>query len=117
VLALLLEEQGSDIVEALAENAVLSAVNWAEVWQVSCTVGARVEELRFRTQEYGITIVPFDSDDAEQAGDLHSVTRERGLSLADRACLALAARQGVPAVTADRAWATLELDIEIICIR
>ena len=114
---MLLEEPGADAVEALTENAVLSAVNWAEVWQVSHSVGARVEELRSRTQEYGITIVPFDSDDAERAGDFHRVTRAAGLSLADRACLALAARLGVPAVTADRAWANLDLGVEIVCIR
>ena len=44
-------------------------------------------------------------------------TRSAGLSLADRACLALASRLGVPAVTADRAWTTLDVGVEIVCIR
>ena len=117
MLALVLEEPGADVVEELAEDAALSAVNWAEVWQVARDVGVLVAELRSRVEEYGVSIVPFDPADAERTGDLHDPTRAAGLSLADRACLALAARLGVPAVTADRAWTTLDLGVEILCIR
>jgi len=117
VLALVLEEPGADVVEELAEDAALSAVNWAEVWQVARDVGVLVAELRSRVEEYGVSIVPFDPADAERTGDLHHPTRAAGLSLADRACLALAARLGVPAVTADRAWQSLDLGVEIVCIR
>jgi PIN domain nuclease of toxin-antitoxin system len=38
-------------------------------------------------------------------------------SLADRACLALAERLGVPAVTADREWAKADVAAEVQLIR
>lgn len=117
MLALILEEPGAEAVEQVSEDAALSAVNWAEVWQVADAAGVRSDELRSRVIAYGVSIVTFDLDDAEHAGDLHRETRAKGLSLADRACLALAARLGVPAVTADRAWVDLDVGVEIVCIR
>lgn len=117
MLALILEEPGAEVVETLSENAALSAVNWVEVWQAARDVGVRVADLRPRVEEYAISIVPFTVAEAERAGDLHGQTRAAGLSLADRACLALASRLGVPAVTADRVWTTLDVDVEVVCIR
>lgn len=117
MLALILEEAGADVVERLTEGAALSAVNWAEVWQVAREGDVRVSELRARVEDYGVQIVPFGAADAEFAGDLHAATRAAGLSLADRACLALARRLGVPAVTADRAWADLDIGVDVVCVR
>ena len=51
------------------------------------------------------------------AAALRPLTRSAGLSLGDRACRALADREGVPALTTDRAWAKLRLPIEIRLIR
>ncbi len=48
---------------------------------------------------------------------LYPQTRNRGLSLADRACLALALDKGWPVMTADRAWAGLDIDVEVEMIR
>ena len=114
---MVLDERGAEAVERLAEDSVLSAVNWAEIWQVARERAVVVAELRSRVEACGVSIVPFDSTDAERTGDLHGSTRAAGLSPADRACLALAARLGVPAVTADRAWAELDVGVEIVCIR
>ena len=50
-------------------------------------------------------LVPVDDDLALRAALIEPVTRALGLGLGDRLCLALAARLGVPAVTADRPWA------------
>ena len=62
-------------------------------------------------------IVPFDPAQALDTGLLRPPTRTRGLSLGDRACLALARARGLPAYTAERSWATLNLgvDIHLIC--
>ncbi|MGH3133407.1 MAG: PIN domain-containing protein [Gaiellaceae bacterium] len=79
--------------------------------------GVDGDALRTHFAEAGIAVVPFDGSDAEAAGELLPRTRRLGLPLADRACLALATRLGVPAVTADRAWTSLDLGVEIVCIR
>lgn len=66
----------------------------------------------------GVTVVSFDVAGAVAAADLWPLTRSLGLSFADRACLALAAE--VPngfAVTADRAWAGVELAVSVRVIR
>lgn len=61
--------------------------------------------------------VPTAAICAEAAARLRPATRHAGLSLADRACLALARRLGVPAVTADRAWGDLDVGVEVRLIR
>jgi PIN domain nuclease of toxin-antitoxin system len=56
-------------------------------------------------------------EDAEQAAELCSLTRQHGLSLGDRACLGLARRLGLPALTADRAWLDVNSGVEVQAIR
>ena len=75
------------------------------------------DTLRAVLADAGCRTIEFTVDDATVAARLWQTTREAGLSLADRACLALAARLGVPAVTADRAWAGLDVGVEVIAIR
>jgi ribonuclease VapC len=57
--------------------------------------------------------VPFDAEMAYRAGCLRSLTKSAGLSFGDRACLALADSLDVPALTSDRAWASLNLNIRV----
>ena len=68
-------------------------------------------------REFGLAIRPFDESLAVEAGFLRPATRQYGLSLGDRACLALALRERIPVVTADRAWSQLDLGIDIQVIR
>jgi PIN domain nuclease of toxin-antitoxin system len=65
----------------------------------------------------GVQIIEFGIDLADRTGELRRQTRRLGLSLADRACLALAEREGVPAVTADKKWAMLDIGIKVSLIR
>ena len=65
----------------------------------------------------GLTVVPFDEEQAYKAGLLRQTTRSQGLSLGDRACLALAHSLGLPAITADRAWSNLNVGVEVILVR
>ena len=41
----------------------------------------------------------------------------RGLSLGDRACLALALKLNLPALTTDRIWENLNLSVQVQVIR
>ena len=117
LMALLNVEPGATVVEELATAAAISSVNWCEAFGKLRTAGVDAVSLTANMDETGITILSFDETEARRAGELAPVTRSFGLSLADRACLALAARLGVPAVTADRAWADLDVGVEIVCIR
>ena len=65
----------------------------------------------------GLRILPFTPEDAELTAGLWSTSRQAGLSLGDRACLSLAQRLSLPALTADRSWAALELEVEVRLIR
>jgi PIN domain nuclease of toxin-antitoxin system len=69
--------------------------------------------LSFHTLE----VIPFDTELAYRTGLLRSATRSAGLSLGDRACLALAMQRQLPAVTADREWQSLSLGVTIQVIR
>ena len=117
VLALLHSEPGAETVEGALERAAISTVNWSQVHQRRLARGVDVTDLRAGLEALGIEIVRFDADDAEQAAELWSYTREQGLSLGDRACLGLALRLGLPVLTADRVWLDLDVGVDIQAIR
>lgn len=124
LLAYLQDEPGADAVEVrLTAGAAISTVNWSEVLAKVMEAGAAAtERLEHLVEEGGglaelLAVTPFLRRDAERAAALQAVTRSRGLSLGDRACLALADRLGVPAVTADRAWLDLDIAVDILSIR
>ena len=104
VLALLLREPGGDRVNAMLADAAMTTVNQAEVIGHLARNGMAEAKARQALQLLSFERIPFDEDLAYATGLLLPLTRSAGLSLGDRACLALAKRLGVPAVTADRPW-------------
>lgn len=117
ILALLNAEEGAGLVLELLPQSVISAVNMAEVVTRLSAAGMPENEVRETLLLLGMEIVPFDEEQALQAGLLHPQTAPIGLSLGDRACLALAKRTAATAVTADRVWEDLHLELDIKMIR
>lgn len=117
LLALLHDEPGADQVQEALEGALVSAVNWAEVVQKSLGRQVDVEGMLQDFSDAGVVFEPFTPVQAELAAHLWVQTRRLGLSLADRACLALAVEHQFPVLTTDRAWSGLDLGVEIQLVR
>jgi len=117
LLALLQSEPGGELVEAVLETAAISSVNWSEVVQKALDWQTEIAGLREELEVLGLEILPFTAALAEATAHLRSATRQAGLSLGDRACLALAGALGVPAITTDRVWPDLWLPMEIRVLR
>lgn len=113
LLSMLHAEPGGEEVQRVLQTSSISSVNWSEVVQKSLERGVEVEGMRQDLEVLGLEIVPFSAAQAERAAFLRALTRHLGLSLGDRACLALAAELRLPALTTDRNWADLALDVEI----
>ncbi|MGH3873309.1 MAG: type II toxin-antitoxin system VapC family toxin [Pseudonocardiaceae bacterium] len=117
VLAWLRGEPGADVVQPLLPAAIMSAVNWSETWQKLRQHGVDADRAASRLRTLGVQVEPLSEADAVATADLWTRTRAAGLSLGDRCCLALGARLALPTVTADTAWAELDLDIPVRIIR
>lgn len=115
LLAWLQDEPGAGVVEAELAAATMSSVNWAEVLQKSLAHGVDIAGLREELEALGLAIVPFEAEDAERAARLW--LPGSSLSLADRACLALGLRHGLPVWTADRAWTQVTHGADVRLIR
>ena len=117
LLAYLQDEPGGARVRAVIPQAVMSTVNWAEVIGKARDRGVETQGLLEDLASLGLALQPFSAAHAETAGRIRDGTRRLGLSLGDRACLALGSDRGETVYTADRAWLGLELDVDIEAIR
>ena len=117
LLAYLQREPGAASVRAVLGSACMSTVNWTEVIQKAAGSGNEAAELRTDLESLGLVLEPFSASQAGIAGTLREPTMELGLSLGDRACLALAIEREGTILTADRIWAQLRLGIRIEVIR
>lgn len=117
VLALLNDEPGAGKVASLLSQAVMSTVNLAEVVGKLAEAGMPEETIKIVLGELGLVMIPFDEGLAFRTGLLRPVTSDYGLSLGDRACLALGQHLHRPVLTADRMWKTLKPGVEILMIR
>ena len=119
VLAWIEAESGAERVQEALESgaAMMSAVNWAEVLAKLVDRGVSAEDRRRIRASLDIEIRPFDENAAFVAASLRQQTRRHGLSTGDRAYLALALAEAVPALTADRTWANVDAAIEVEVIR
>jgi ribonuclease VapC len=117
LLAYVKGEPGADDVAAVIGDAVISTVNYAEAVTKLVEKGMSLSLVRTALGIAGLDIVDFDRDLAEVAGEMIATTKPFGLSLGDRACLALAARERVHAMTGDRIWSKLGGEFKVRLIR
>jgi len=118
VLALLNNEPGADkLTPELLSNATSSTVNLAEVQTKLVSEGGRPNEAWEDTLSTIREATSFTDEHARIAGSLVAQTRALGLSLGDRACLALGLALKAPVYTADKSWRNLKLGVRIHVIR
>lgn len=117
LLALIQEEQGAEIIKPLLKFSVMSAVNIAESLTALQRIDISPQEALTLITDIVTLIVPFDLEQAGYVAELQSHVQHKGLSLGDRACIALGIKLQVPIYTADKIWAELQLngaDIKLI---
>ena len=117
LLALSLGEPGAEHVADVLADAVISAVNLCEVLTRLADLGADPRQAAQDIAARELPVIAFDPAQAILAAVLRPATRHLGLSLGDRCCLALAIARKARVVTADRAWAGLDVGVGIDVIR
>ncbi len=116
-MALLLNEPGGEKVAEAIRGAIISSVNMSEVYAKSIDMAKDVEAARSFFKSLPVRVTGFDDEHALVAGGLRRETRQYGLSFGDRACLATALIEKRSVMTADKAWGSLDIGVEIILIR
>jgi PIN domain nuclease of toxin-antitoxin system len=117
LLAFLRNEPGADRVAAVLTRSCISAVNLAETIGKMVEHGKPLDEVSYQIDRLRIEVIPFDVAQARTAASLRKATRAAGLSLGDRACLALALQTSLPALTTDRDWDRCGVNVEIVRVR
>ena len=117
VLALLWEEEGAEKVACVMDTAVISSVNAAEVVAKLVDRGFDPDEASEIFLNIALKIIDFDLEMALLSGQLRYETKSIGLSLGDRACIALGLVHNTEIYTADKVWSTLDSDNYIQLIR
>jgi PIN domain nuclease of toxin-antitoxin system len=124
LLAHLSDEKGATVVrQAMSDGAAISVVNWIEVLSIIAERGEDPELAAAEMKGAGliggvVSVEAVTEQDSVEIARLRPLTKEQGLSLADRSCLALAARLELPVVTGDRAWQDLpRVDVAVKLIR
>jgi len=112
------EEQGANEARRWLRDAAISAINLQEVVSKCLDKGVPAEAIPALIAALRLDVRPLDASLAMEAGMMRHATARLGLSHGDRACLALARKLGLPAVTADRAWADVaqELGVEVVLV-
>ncbi|NNM59012.1 MAG: type II toxin-antitoxin system VapC family toxin [Legionellales bacterium] len=117
LLALINQEEGWEIVEKYLPGSIMSSINLAEVVTVLMRLGIPLNKIKSLLSGIMKEIIPFDESQAYIAAEWYTKSKSLGLSLGDRACLALASSQKIPVITADRVWGKIDKEIEVILLR
>lgn len=117
VLAVVREEPGSDVALSKLDNALISSVNVCEVLYKIVASGGSMESAQWIIGKLPIVSIPFCNEQALVAASIHKKTHRKGISFADRACLALGLTHDVPVLTGERKWQSLGIDVKVETFR
>jgi len=117
IIALLVGEKFKGFNPADLNGTLISSVNLAEVLTRLPELGVPEDAAGGALAELNLRVIAFNEAQARATARLRTTTRHAGLSLGDRACLALADAMECPAVTADRAWGGLDVGVDVVLIR
>ena len=117
LLAFLFRETGHKLVAEAIRHSCMSTVNLAEVLARFARDGHAVGGVRSALEETSIQFIDFARGQAQISAELTPICQRLGLSLGDRACLALAIDRNLPVMTADQIWLEAALPIEVRTIR
>jgi PIN domain nuclease of toxin-antitoxin system len=117
ILAVLNREAGADAIMAEIDDAIVLSVNYAEVASKLIEQGKDWRLAKEAIFGLGVRIADFDVTLADRTGELRPITKHRGLSLGDRACLALAEQQDALVLTTDHSWRDVIPNVEIRVVR
>jgi ribonuclease VapC len=118
LLAYLLDEAGAGAAEeALASGALVGTVNLSEVLSKLADAGQDPGDAMSLIGALPLDVAPFDEELAVETARLRPLTAKVGLSLGDRACLALGRLRRLPVLTADDVWSGVIPDVEVRLIR
>lgn len=117
VIAILKEESGYEAAERLLGQALISSVNIAEIAAYLSRSSLSFDLIQRIVARFPFEIIPLDAELALHSGALFLQTKAHGLSLGDRACLALGLSRKLPVLTADSVWAKLGLPVDVRLLR
>ena len=110
-------EKALKLLSGQTNEPLVSAVNLSEAHAVLVRRGIPDDEAWRLLTAFEVMIVAFDEEQARIAGGLIAQTKKFGLSFGDRACLALALQENCCVVTADRAWKSLKVGVQVELVR
>jgi PIN domain nuclease of toxin-antitoxin system len=117
VLAYAMGERGCEAVRERLSGAAMSAVNYSEVLKKTIERGGDAQLIGLLVERTNIAIVPFDERQAAGAAELVRITKDKGLSFADRACMALAIASKAVLYTADSRIGEINAPVRVMLIR
>jgi len=117
IIALLKKEPGYELLEEVIANGAVSTVNLSELVSVLARNSIEESEIDEIIRDIIPEIVPFTEDIAVQAGKLVKLTKDFGLSLGDRACIATGIYHNMPIYTTDKVWKNLKTSVQIVVVR
>lgn len=118
LIALFAKECGYEFIKKHMKDAIISSVNIAEVYRYCIEIQKLTEdESKNLIKLSDIKIIYFNNEQALITANLISKTKQYGLSLGDRACIALAISRKSSVITCDRIWQKVDIGIGFIMAR